>query len=239
MKIIKLEKRSDEILSIVEGTMNLDVFYKETKESIMETLKNGNLNNLESLTEDIIADIDMYNNVDGYYDEIYAYVYSYLEGLKKSNEDNKFAENRPSWDEYFLRFAKLASIRSTCIRRKVGAVIVKDNRIVATGYNGVPAGIRHCSEVGCIREQLGVESGTKHELCRGLHAEQNAIVSSANFGVELKDSTIYVTDQPCIICAKMIINAGIKRIVYLRGYPDKLSLDMLKEAKIKVEKYEI
>ncbi|RMG61424.1 MAG: cytidine deaminase [Deltaproteobacteria bacterium] len=139
---------------------------------------------------------------------------------------------RPDWDTYFMEMAILASRRSTCLRRQVGAVIVKDRRVLATGYNGVPSGIRHCSEVGCLREQLNVPSGKMHELCRGLHAEQNAIIQAALHGVSIKNATLYCTNLPCIICAKMIINAGIKKIIYLDGYADELTEDMLKEAGI-------
>lgn len=143
--------------------------------------------------------------------------------------------NRPSWDEYFYEMAKLAATRSTCLRRHVGAVIVVDNRIVATGYNGVPSKISHCSEIGCLRDELNVPSGEKHELCRGLHAEQNAIVSAANYGASIKGGTIYITTQPCIICTKMIINAGIKKVVYSEPYNDKLSISMLNEAGVKIK----
>ncbi|MFA6142851.1 MAG: cytidine/deoxycytidylate deaminase family protein [Candidatus Omnitrophota bacterium] len=141
---------------------------------------------------------------------------------------------RPSWDEYFLGIAELISKRSTCLRRKVGAVLVKDKRILATGYNGAPSRIRHCDEVGCIREKLKIPSGQRHELCRGLHGEQNAFLQAALHGTSLKDSILYSTTQPCIICAKMIINAGIKEIVIKGDYPDKMSKDLLREAKIKV-----
>lgn len=141
---------------------------------------------------------------------------------------------RPDWDEYFMRIAQLVSERSTCLRRKVGAVLVKDKRILATGYNGAPTGVPHCEEVGCIRAKLKVPSGERHELCRGLHAEQNAIIQAAYHGVSIKDSIIYVTCHPCSVCAKMIINAGIKEVIISEGYPDKLSADFLKEAKIKV-----
>jgi len=141
---------------------------------------------------------------------------------------------RPSWDEYFIGIADLVSKRSTCLRRSVGAVLVKDKRILATGYNGVPSGIRHCSEVGCIREKLKVPSGQRHELCRGLHAEQNAFLQAALHGTSVKDATIYSRPSRAIICAKMIINAGIKEIVIRGDYPDKMSKDLLREAKIKV-----
>lgn len=143
---------------------------------------------------------------------------------------------RPTWDEYFLEIANVTKKRSTCLRRQVGAVIVKDKRILSTGYNGVPTGIRHCSEAGCLRDQLKIPSGERHELCRGSHAEQNAIVNAANFGIGLKGSTIYVNTQPCILCTKMMINAGIVRIVYEEGYPDKLSLEMIEESGIELVK---
>lgn len=143
---------------------------------------------------------------------------------------------RPTWDEYFLEAASLIASRSTCLRRKVGAVLVKDKRILATGYNGAPSMIVHCSEVGCIREKLKIPSGERHELCRGLHAEQNAFLQAALHGTSLRDSVLYSTTQPCIICAKMIINAGIKEVVFKGDYPDKLARDFLKAAKIKIRR---
>ncbi len=146
---------------------------------------------------------------------------------------------RPSWDEYFMRIAFLVRQRSTCLRRKVGAVAVKDKHILASGYNGAPSGIRHCSETGCLREKLNVPSGQRHELCRGLHAEQNAIIQAALHGVSLKGSVMYVTNQPCIICAKMLINAGIKEIVIAEGYPDELAEEFLNEAQILVRKVDV
>ncbi|MBN2453172.1 MAG: cytidine/deoxycytidylate deaminase family protein [Candidatus Omnitrophica bacterium] len=141
---------------------------------------------------------------------------------------------RPAWDEYFMGIADLVSRRSSCLRRSVGAVLVRDKRILATGYNGVPSKIRHCSEIGCIREKLKVPSGERHELCRGLHAEQNAFLQAALHGTSVKDATIYSTIQPCIICAKMIINAGIKEVVIRGDYPDKMSKDLLREAGVRV-----
>ncbi len=143
---------------------------------------------------------------------------------------------RPGWDEYFMEFAVLTSRRSTCLRRKVGAVIVQDRHIIATGYNGAPRGLEHCDERagGCLREQLGIPSGEKHELCRALHAEQNAIIQAATLGQSVEGATIYITHQPCVICAKMIINAGIERIVVREGYPDELSVEILKEAGLKI-----
>lgn len=144
-------------------------------------------------------------------------------------------KQRPSWDEYFMGMAKLTSQRSTCLRRKVGAVIVKDKHIVATGYNGAPRELSHCAELGgCLREQLKVPSGQRHELCRALHAEQNAIIQAATLGQSIEGASIYITHQPCSICSKMIINAGIERIVVDEGYPDELATKLLAEAGIKV-----
>ena len=133
---------------------------------------------------------------------------------------------------------RVVSRRSTCLRRNVGAVIVKDKRILATGYNWAPSGLPHCIEVGCLREQLGVPSGQRHEMCRGLHAEQNAIIQAAKYGIPVEGSTIYSTTEPCSLCAKMLINAGIKRIVYQNAYADELSRQLLSEAGIIVEHLE-
>lgn len=145
---------------------------------------------------------------------------------------------RPSWDEYFLQIAKLVATRSTCLRRQVGAVLVKDKRVLSTGYNGAPSQLAHCLDIGCLREDLCVPSGERHELCRGLHAEQNAIIQAAYHGVSIKGSTLYCTHHPCIICSKMLINAGVERVVYLEGYPDELSAEMFREAGIAVERFE-
>ena len=141
---------------------------------------------------------------------------------------------RASWDEYFMEIAEIVKTRSTCLRRQVGAVIVKDNRIITTGYNGAPSGLRHCLETGCERQRLGVPSGERHELCRALHAEQNAIIQAAKLGISTEGATIYITLQPCVICAKMLINAGIKKIVHKGEYPDELSRKMLEEAGIEI-----
>lgn len=142
---------------------------------------------------------------------------------------------RPSWDEYFMDMAVLTAKRSTCLRRQVGAVIVKDKHIIATGYNGAPRGVPHCDEKGgCLRQQLNVPSGERHELCRALHAEQNAIIQAATLGQSIEGGTIYVTNQPCVICAKMIINAGIRRIVVKEGYPDELAVEILREADLSI-----
>lgn len=149
--------------------------------------------------------------------------------MKKDNR-----EKRPTWDEYFLEVAHLVSKRSTCLRRRVGAVLVKDKKILATGYNGAPSGLKHCSDTGCIREKMRIPSGQRHELCRGLHAEQNVLLQAALYGVSTKGSVLYVTNQPCVICAKMLINAGIEEIVISSGYPDDLSRKFLKEAGVKV-----
>jgi len=131
-----------------------------------------------------------------------------------------------------MSIAELVAQRSTCLRRKVGAVIVKDKRILTTGYNGAPAGIKHCEEVGCLRGKMGIASGERHELCRGVHAEQNAIIQSATFGVNISGAVIYTTHQPCFICTKMLINAHIAKIIYKKAYPDRLAIGMLKKAKI-------
>ena len=144
---------------------------------------------------------------------------------------------RPSWDEYFMQITKLVATRSTCLRRQVGALLVKEKNIMATGYNGVPTGITHCDVTGCLREQLNVPSGERHELCRGLHAEQNAIIQAARHGANIESSILYCTDSPCIICSKMLINAGIREVIFDRGYPDKLSLEMLTEAGITYRQY--
>lgn len=133
-----------------------------------------------------------------------------------------------------MSIAFLVAKRSTCLRRKVGAALVKDHRILATGYNGAPTGIRHCIEVGCLRDKLKVPSGQRHELCRGLHAEQNVIIQAARYGIPVINSVLYCTNMPCIICTKMLINAGIRSIYYADGYPDPLSRDMLAEAGIEV-----
>jgi dCMP deaminase len=141
---------------------------------------------------------------------------------------------RPSWPEYFMGIARMVTARSTCLRRHVGAILVKDRRILATGYNGAPSGVRHCEEVGCLRQDGSVPSGTRHELCRGLHAEQNAIIQAAYHGISITGSTLYCTNKPCVICSKMLINAGIGTIYYDEGYNDPLADQMLEEAGVEV-----
>lgn len=155
---------------------------------------------------------------------------------KKAGGQKKHRSIRPDWHIYFMDIADLVSRRSTCLRRSVGAILVRDKRILSTGYNGVPSGIRHCSEVGCLRESASVPSGERHELCRGLHAEQNAIIQAALHGVSIRGATLYCTNHPCIICSKMLINAGLAAIVYREGYTDDLARDMLNEANIEVNR---
>ncbi len=139
---------------------------------------------------------------------------------------------RPSWDEYFMKITHLVAERSTCLRRRVGAVIVKDKRIISTGYNGSPKGLAHCLEIGCLRERMGIPSGERHELCRGAHAEQNAIIQAAGGGASIEGATMYCTNSPCSTCTKMIINAGIRRLVLGTRYPDSLGEELIREAGI-------
>ena len=141
---------------------------------------------------------------------------------------------RPSWEAYFMDIAVLVAKRSTCTRRAVGAVIVRDKRVLSTGYNGAPTGIPHCIEVGCLREKMRVPSGERHELCRGIHAEQNAIIQAAYHGASIRDGVLFCTNLPCSICAKMIINAGIRKIYYLSGYADVMSEALFREAGVEV-----
>ena len=138
-----------------------------------------------------------------------------------------------------MEIASLVSKRSTCLRRQVGAVIVKDKNILSTGYNGAPSGITHCEVTGCLREKLNVPSGVRHELCRGLHAEQNAIIQAAYHGTSIKNSILYCTNLPCSICSKMLINAGIVKIIYKEGYMDELGKEMIEESGIILERLEI
>ena len=138
-----------------------------------------------------------------------------------------------------MAITKLVAKRSTCLRREVGAILVKDKRILATGYNGAPTGLKHCSEVGCLRANSSVPSGERHELCRGLHAEQNAIIQAAFHGISINGSILYCTNKPCVICTKMIINAGIKKIYYGEGYDDPLADQMIQEARLEIERLTI
>jgi dCMP deaminase len=146
-------------------------------------------------------------------------------------------EGRPSYDEYFMEMAHVVSKRSTCLRRKVGAILVKDKHILSTGYNGAPKGMDHCCETGCLRENMNIPSGERHELCRGLHAEQNVIIQAAVFGTSIKGSTLYCTNTPCVVCVKMLINAGVLEIVYAGEYPDNLAKRMLSESNLKIKRF--
>lgn len=161
------------------------------------------------------------------------------EGINRqpAGGDLRPVADRPGWDEYFMELAYVVAKRSTCLRRQVGALIVKERRILASGYNGAPAGLKHCLEVGCLRDKLGIPSGERHELCRGLHAEQNALIQAAVYGIAIKGAVFYVTHQPCIMCAKMMINAGIKKVVFQGDYPDPPALEMFKEAGVDLARY--
>lgn len=139
---------------------------------------------------------------------------------------------RPSWDEYFLEVADLVASRSTCLRRHVGAVLVSKERIIATGYNGAPRGLEHCLDTGCLRDEMDIPSGHRYELCRGVHAEQNAIINAAYYGVSTRDTVLYCTNQPCIICARILINAGINRVVHRGNFDDSLAVKFMQEAGI-------
>ncbi len=141
---------------------------------------------------------------------------------------------RPTWDSYFLEITQVVASRSTCLRRQVGALIIRDKRILATGYNGAPSGLAHCRETGCLREARGIPSGERHELCRALHAEQNAMLQAAMYGVPIQGATLYCTTHPCVMCVKMLINAGMKEVVVLDAYPDRLAAELLAEAGILV-----
>ncbi|RPJ61413.1 MAG: dCMP deaminase family protein [Dehalococcoidia bacterium] len=144
-------------------------------------------------------------------------------------------DQRPSIDEYFLKIACVVAERATCVRHHVGAVAVRDKHILSTGYNGAAAGVRDCLELGCLRDELKIPSGTRHEICRGIHAEQNAIIQASLHGVSLEGSTLYCTHSPCILCAKMLVNARIKRFVSFGKYADNAFVELFKEAGIKYE----
>ncbi len=154
--------------------------------------------------------------------------------VKAEGEVRTSKKQRPDIDTYFMDIAKVVAKRSTCLRQNVGAVIVKDKRILSTGYNGAPTGLPHCLDIGCLREELNIASGERHELCRAVHAEQNAIIQAAVHGVSIAGGTLYTTHQPCIMCAKMIINAKIKKVVYGRKYPDERGLEFLRQASVEV-----
>ncbi|MFW5790203.1 MAG: deoxycytidylate deaminase [Bacillota bacterium] len=145
---------------------------------------------------------------------------------------------RPDWDEYFMEMAELAAKRATCLRRKVGAVLVKNKKVLATGYNGAPMNIEHCETAGCLREEMEVPSGERHEICRGVHAEQNLVAQAAIHGVKTEDSTVYCTHQPCVICTKILINAGVKKIYFKHSYSDEFAEKLLEQSNIEFIKYE-
>ncbi|ADU65829.1 cytidine/deoxycytidylate deaminase family protein [Desulfurispirillum indicum] len=140
---------------------------------------------------------------------------------------------RPGWDQYFMNITAEVGRRSSCLRRQIGAIIVREKRIIATGYNGAPPGVRSSMEIGsCLRDERNIPSGTQHEICRGLHAEQNAILQAARFGTSVEGATLYCTHQPCSICAKIIIGAGIREVKYVHGYPDEMTRQYFEEANI-------
>jgi len=145
---------------------------------------------------------------------------------------------RPDWNEYFMEMAELAAKRATCLRRKVGAVLVKNKKVLATGYNGAPMDIEHCETTGCLREEMKVPSGERHEICRGVHAEQNLVAQAAIHGVKTEDSTVYCTHQPCIICTKILINAGVKKIYFKNSYSDEFAENLLEQSNVEFIKYE-
>lgn len=150
-------------------------------------------------------------------------------------KEQKGVKIRPGVDEYFLKIAQVVSERSTCLRHNVGAVLVKDKKILTTGYNGAPAGMPDCLDLGCLRDQKNIDSGEKTEICRAVHAEQNAIIQAAKSGVDVNNATMYITHSPCVLCTKMIINAGIKRVVCFKYYPDESWVKLFKEASVKLD----
>lgn len=145
---------------------------------------------------------------------------------------------RESWPEYFMKIAFMVAERSTCLRRAVGALAVRDKRILATGYNGAPSGLAHCQETGCLRKKLNIPSGQRHEICRGLHAEQNVVIQAAVNGLNISGADFYCTNHPCVLCAKILINCSISRLFYAESYPDELASQMLAEAGIEVIRLE-
>jgi dCMP deaminase len=160
-----------------------------------------------------------------------------LDPVYTSQKVMKVSADRPSTDAYFMEIAAVVSKRSTCLRNKMGAVLVRDKHILSTGYNGAPRGLPHCSEVGCLRKELKIPSGQRHELCRGAHAEANAIIQAALHGTSTAGSIMYSTHQPCILCAKLIINAQIMEVVYKNPYADELAAGLLKRAGVKLRKF--
>jgi len=160
---------------------------------------------------------------------------AFLEGVKGKEPNDKI--KRKTADDYFMDIAHMVSTRSTCRRHNVGSIIVRGKQIVSTGYNGAARGMKDCLELGCLRDQLGIPSGTRHEICRAVHAEQNAIIQAALHGISIENTTMYSTINPCIVCAKMMVNAGIKRLIYEGNYPDMTGIKFLEQAGIKVINY--
>ena len=146
---------------------------------------------------------------------------------------------RPDWDQYFMEITSVVAKRSTCLRRQVGAILVKDKHILTTGYNGAPKRLAHCAETGCLRQQMGIPSGERHELCRALHAEQNAMIQAANLGISIEGSTLYSTTAPCSLCAKMLINAGVVRVVFAGDYPDERAMEFFQQAGLEVQQLKL
>ena len=172
---------------------------------------------------------------------IFKQKYDIMNNGNKSKGELRSMSKMSKWDHRFMQLTETVASWSSCFQenRHVGAIIVKDKRVMTTGYNGAPAGVKSCEEKGeCLRRKLNIPSGTKHELCFAVHAEQNAIIQAAKYGINISGATLYCTHQPCVICAKMIINAGIKRVVYKEGYPDEFSIQLFDEANVSVEKYE-
>ena len=147
-------------------------------------------------------------------------------------------ENRPDINEYFLKIASVVAERSTCLRHHIGAVAVRDKHILSTGYNGAASGLKDCLELGCLRDELNIESGTRHEICRAIHAEQNVIIQAALHGITLSGATVYCTHTPCILCAKMLVNSKIKRFVTFGNYADDAFKKLFQEAGVEFEMYE-
>ncbi len=157
-----------------------------------------------------------------------------LKGKCKIHSEPPTVVKRPSWDEYFMGLAEAAGTRSTCLRHKLGGVMVKNRRVIATGYNGAPRGMKHCLDVGCLRDKKKIPSGTHHEICMAIHAEQNLVIQAALHGASTEDSDVFLTHGPCAVCAKILINAGVKRIVYKNHYPDSFAKKLLKKAKVQL-----
>lgn len=157
-----------------------------------------------------------------------------LSGKCKIHSEPPIAHLRPSWDEYFMNIAETTATRATCLRHRVGAILVSDRRILSTGYNGAPRGIAHCLDIGCLRDKLKIPSGKNHELCRAVHAEQNVVIQAARHGVSTVGSDLYTTLFPCAVCVKILVNAGVKRIIYKQDYPDDFAKKILREARIKL-----